>query len=380
MKIVIAPDSFKESLSALEVSKCIETGFRHIFPEAEYHLLPLADGGEGTVDVLLHSLQGEVKRCLVTDPIGTPIQATWAVLDGGQTALIEIAAASGLDKVEVGNRNPTKSTCFGTGELIKAALDSGVTKIMLGLGGSASNDGGAGILEALGGKLVDANGDVIGRGGEALLNLNRIDLSGLHPRCRDVEFVVACDVSNPLCGEHGASAVFGPQKGATSEQVIMLDHALSTMAQVAAEHLDKNHSETPGFGAAGGAALGLSLAFNIELISGIDMVLDAVKVDSLLEDCHLLLTGEGKIDNQTLQGKTPYGIASRAKARNIPVIAVSGSVGRDVDNLYQYMDCLFGTVRSPAPLSQVLEEAQANVTNVSRNIASTLKLGQQLKS
>ncbi|GAB1101803.1 MAG: glycerate kinase [Shewanella algae] len=378
MKIVIAPDSFKESLSALEVAGCIRDGFRQVFPNAEYCLLPLADGGEGTVDVLMHSLKGMPKCSLVTGPGGAKLDAEWALLDDSKTALIEIAQASGLDKVPPQDRDPATSTSYGTGELIREALDCGVEKIVLGLGGSATNDGGSGILQALGGVLLDSTGTPISRGGAALAALERIDLSDLHPRCREVEFVVACDVTNPLCGENGASYVFGPQKGAGPAQVTELESALEHFADVATGLSGVNHRDSTGFGAAGGAPLGLSLAFDIRIQPGIEMVLDTVDADAQLEGCSLLITGEGQIDNQTLQGKTPFGIARRAKARGIPVIAISGSLGKEVDELYACMDSFFGTVRSPQPLSQVLQEAQLNLTRTARNIASTLLTGHQL--
>lgn len=380
MKIVIAPDSFKESLSALEVAGCIRDGFCQVFPYAEFCLLPLADGGEGTVDVLMHSLRGLLQRNLVTGPDGAKLVAEWALLDDNKTALIEIAQASGLDKLLPQDRDPLTSTSFGTGELIREALDRGVEKILLGLGGSATNDGGAGILQALGGVLLDCSGTPIPQGGAALASLDRIDLSGLHPRCREVEFVVACDVTNPLCGESGASYVFGPQKGANPQQVAQLDDALAHFADTAAHLSGINHRGSAGFGAAGGAPLGLSLAFDIKSQPGIEMVLDTVNADALLEGCSLLITAEGQIDNQTLQGKTPFGIARRAKARDIPVIAVSGSLGKDVDELYACMDSIFGTVRSPQPLSQVLEEARLNLARTARNIAATLYVGHQVLS
>lgn len=375
MKIVIAPDSFKESLSALEVATGIYDGFRQVFPKAEYILLPLADGGEGTVDVLLHSLGGVKKRQQVLGPDGHKIQAEWALLDNGKTALIEFAQASGLERLNKQSRDPSITTSYGTGELICKALDSGVSKVILGLGGSATNDGGAGILEALGGILLDSSGSIINRGGAALAELYSIELSGLHPRCSDVEFVVACDVTNPLCGLNGASHTFGPQKGATNRQVIELESALANFANIASAYSGVNHMNTSGFGAAGGACLGLSLAFKIKVQSGIEMILDTVNVDRLLEGSDLVITGEGQLDNQTLQGKTPIGIAKRAKTRCIPVIAISGSLGVEVDELYTTMDSLFGTVRSPQSLDQVLEEANSNLIRTARNIASTLRVG-----
>jgi len=383
MKIIIAPDSFKESLDALAVATCIEAGFRDIFPDAQYIKLPLADGGEGTVDVLLQGLQGEKRFTEVEGPLGTPVTAMWAMLNASashptKTALIEVAEASGLDLLTPEARDPKRASTFGTGQLIKQAMDEGAEKIIIGLGGSATNDAGAGILQALGGKLLNADGVAIEKGGLALNNLTSMDLSTLDPRCQHIEFIVACDVSNPLCGVKGASHIFGPQKGATHNDIQELDKALLNFAQVAVSAGHPDHQDTAAFGAAGGTPLGLSLAFNIQIQAGIEMVLDTLNADQILEGADLLITGEGQMDNQTLQGKTPYGIAKRAALQGIATIGIAGSLGTDVDDLYGEMSCIFGTVRSPQKLSQVLTEAETNLTRTARNIAATLKLGNQL--
>ena len=375
MKILIAPDSFKESLTAKQVCQCIEAGFSQVFPQAQYTHLPLADGGEGTVDVLMQGLMGERKTSRVEGPLGEPVDAHWALLDEGRTALIEIAAASGLDLTTVEQRNPLITSTYGTGQLIKEALELGVEKILLGLGGSATNDGGAGIVQALGGALLDRQGCELVKGGAALAQLESIDMSNLHPRCQQVSLIVACDVSNPLCGERGASVVFGPQKGAQEQDIILLDEALTNFAEVVSALTGTIRENDAGFGAAGGAPLGLSLLFELHIQSGIEMVLDTLNADQWLTDVDLVITGEGQIDNQTLQGKTPFGIAQRANARGIPVIGIAGSLGYDVDALYSHIDSLFGTVRSPQALPQVLEEAQTNLIRTARNVAATLRLG-----
>jgi len=380
MKIVIAPDSFKESLSAMAVATCIEKGFSQIFPNSEFIKIPLADGGEGTVDVLVDALKGERENQVVQGPISGNVNAVWALLHEGQskTALIEIAAASGLDLITPEQRNPLMATSFGTGQSILQALDLGVEKIIIGLGGSATNDAGAGILQALGGQLLDSQGNELPVGGAALANLAAIDLTQLDKRCADVEFIVACDVSNPLTGNNGASHVFGPQKGATPEMVELLDNALSHFADIAAQTTNIKQHKSAGFGAAGGAPLGLSLAFNIQIQAGIDMVLDILKVDDALAGADLVITGEGQMDNQTLNGKTPFGIAKRAQARGIPVIAIAGSLGFEVEALYDTIGSIFGTVRSPQALAQVLSEAEGNLTRTARNIAATLAMGNKL--
>ncbi|MEZ9685059.1 glycerate kinase [Vibrio atlanticus] len=389
MKIVIAPDSFKESLSAVSVAACIEKGFREIFPDADYVTLPLADGGEGTVDVLLQGLAGQKRTNKVQGPLGTLISAEWAMLEPSvqsskRTALIEIAAASGLDLLKPEQRDPLIASSFGTGQLILEAIEQGAQTIILGLGGSATNDGGAGIVQALGGRLLDSkgqdsNGQELNRGGAALAELASIDLTGLDSRCADVELIVACDVDNPLCGDNGASHVFGPQKGATPDQVLILDKALANFAQIAESQGcvggdDPVHKRT-GYGAAGGTPMGLGLLFNIQIKPGIEMVLDVLQADDLLKGADLVITGEGQMDNQTLQGKTPYGMAKRASLQGIPTIAIAGSLGTEVETLYGEMSSLFGTVRSPQSLDQVLPEAELNLTRTARNIAATLKVG-----
>ncbi|PTP73426.1 glycerate kinase [Vibrio splendidus] len=392
MKIVIAPDSFKESLSAVSVAACIEKGFREIFPDAEYVTLPLADGGEGTVDVLLQGLAGQKRIHQVEGPLGALVNAEWAMLEPSdsnpnKTALIEIAAASGLDLLKPEQRDPLIASSFGTGQLILEAIERGAQTIILGLGGSATNDGGAGIVQALGGRLIDSkgqddDGQELNRGGAALAELASIDLTGLDSRCADVELIVACDVDNPLCGDNGASHVFGPQKGATPEQVLMLDKALANFAQIAESQgcvgSDEPVQERAGYGAAGGTPMGLGLLFNMQIKPGIEMVLDVLQADEVLKGADLVITGEGQMDNQTLQGKTPYGIAKRASLQGIPTIGIAGSLGTEVEALYGEMSSLFGTVRSPQSLDQVLQEAEKNLTRTARNIAATLKLGRKM--
>ncbi|CAK2430408.1 glycerate kinase [Vibrio crassostreae] len=384
MKIVIAPDSFKESLSAVSVAACIEKGFREIFPDADYVTLPLADGGEGTVDVLLQGLAGQKRSHQVEGPLGALVNAEWAILEPSasnqkKTALIEIAAASGLDLLTPEQRDPLVASSFGTGQLILEAMQQGVQTIILGLGGSATNDGGAGIVQALGGRLLDRAGQELSRGGAALADLASIDLTDLDSRCADIELIVACDVDNPLCGDNGASHIFGPQKGASPEQVVMLDQALANFAQVAEAQGcvsgDESVHKRTGYGAAGGTPMGLGLLFNMQIKPGIEMVLDVLQADEVLKGADLVITGEGQMDNQTLQGKTPYGIAKRASLQGIPTIGIAGSLGTEVEALYGEMSSLFGTVRSPQPLEQVLREAELNLTRTARNIASTLRLG-----
>lgn len=380
MKIVIAPDSFKQSLSAFSVCQYIEAGFKEHFPDAYYHYLPLADGGEGTVEVLLQALNGQKVLSEVEGPLGEPLQAEWALLEEGKTALIEIAAVSGLDKIAHQCRNPLVASTFGTGQLIKEALERGVNKILIGLGGSATNDGGAGIVEALGGIFYNGAGERVGRGGLALADIAHLDLSQVDPRWSQIHCVIACDVTNPLTGPSGASHIFGSQKGATAQDAIRLDAALTHFADIAQRLTGKNYQAIPGYGAAGGAPLGLSLLFDTEIKPGIEMVMEALDADSVLSGADLVITGEGQMDNQTLQGKTPFGIARKAAALNIPVIGIAGSLGAESDALMHTFSGIFSTVRAPQPLEQVLSEAAENLQRTASNVAAMLKLGRRLSA
>jgi len=328
MKIVIAPDSFKESLSAFQAARAIEKGFRDVFPEAEYVLIPMADGGEGTVQSLVDATGGTVIEKRVTGPLGEPVDAFFGLLGDGKTAVIEMAAASGLHLVPNEKRNPLLTTTRGTGELIRAALDKGVEHLIIGVGGSATNDGGAGMIQALGGRLLDQKRQEIAPGGGHLSELAEIDLSSLDSRLKKVKIDVACDVDNPLTGPNGASAVFGPQKGATPEMVRQLDENLSRFADVVEQTLEKPIRHVPGAGAAGGLGAGLLAFLDAELKRGVEIVLEAVQFQERVKDASLVITGEGRIDGQTISGKTPIGVAKAAKQYGIPVIGIAGFVIR----------------------------------------------------
>ncbi|MDG0764261.1 glycerate kinase [Bacillus halotolerans] len=375
MKIIIAPDSFKESLSALEAAHAIERGFKTVFPDAEYRKLPMADGGEGTVQSLIDATGGIIKEQIVTGPLGEPVKAFFGIMGDEKTAVIEMAAASGLHLVPAETRNPLVTSTRGTGELIAAALDAGAEHLIIGIGGSATNDGGAGMIQALGGRLLDESGDEIGPGGGALSQLSSIDVEGLDPRLRNVKIEVACDVDNPLTGPRGASAVFGPQKGATPDMVRILDQNLSHFADVA----ETSFRETEGAGAAGGLGWSLLTFLRADLKRGIDIVLDAVQFESEVQDADLVITGEGRIDSQTVYGKTPIGVAKAAKAYDVPVIGLAGSVSRDSDAVYEHgMDALFSIVPGAVPLADALEHAAENMERTARNIAASLKLAKTM--
>jgi glycerate kinase len=376
MKIVIAPDSFKESLSALEVARAIEAGFREIFPDAQYVKLPVADGGEGTVQAMIDATGGRRVEHAVTGPLGERVQAFYGLTGGDPVAVIEMAAASGLELVAPAQRNPLASSSFGTGELIRAALDAGARRFVLGVGGSATNDGGAGMVQALGAQLLDAQGRELGPGGGALSELARIDVSGLDPRLRDCVFDVACDVSNPLVGPQGASAIFGPQKGANAEMVKQLDANLRHYAQVVRRDLGADVADVPGAGAGGGIAAAMMVFLGGRLRPGIDIVTGAVGLDAAVRDADLVVTGEGRIDGQTVNGKTPVGVARVAQRAGKPVIGIGGCLARDAGAVHGHgIDAIFGAVSRPCTVREALDEARFNLQAAARNIAATLKLG-----
>ncbi|MGV6988004.1 glycerate kinase [Testudinibacter sp. P80/BLE/0925] len=370
MKIVIAPDSFKESLTALEVAEAIESGFKKIFPQAEYIKVPMADGGEGTVQSLVDATGGRLLEVAVTAPLGEKTTAFFGLSGDGKTAIIEMAAASGLHLVPPAQRNPLLTTSYGTGELIKAALDHGVEKIILGIGGSATNDGGVGMLQALGVDFRDQQQQPLGFGGEKLAQIAAITLDRLDPRLQRVEIEVACDVDNPLCGQHGASATFGPQKGATPAMVLQLDRALAHFAAIAKRQLGLQISEVAGAGAAGGMGGGLLLLPNVTLRPGVQIVVEAVNLAQQLQDADLVITGEGRIDGQTVHGKTPIGVAKTAKRFNKAVIAISGCLRDDYEAVYAHgIDAVFPIITQLGSLEETLANGRKNLISTAQNIA-----------
>ncbi|HGE6882969.1 TPA: glycerate kinase [Citrobacter amalonaticus] len=378
MKIVIAPDSFKESLSAMQVATAIEQGFREIYPDAQYVKLPMADGGEGTVESMVEATEGHYHFIDVTGPLGTPVQARWGMLGDGKTAVIEMAAASGLHHVPPEHRNPLLTTSYGTGELILAALDRGVEHIILGIGGSATNDGGAGMLQALGIDLLDEKGDALPEGGGALSKLATIDTSHADPRLKTVSITVACDVNNPLCGPTGASAIFGPQKGATEAMVAALDGALAVYGKRLQEFTGRDVMNAPGAGAAGGMGAALLGLLGADLKPGVEIVINALQLQRLVADASLVITGEGRLDSQSICGKTPIGVARCAKRYQKPVIALAGGLTQDHQIVHEHgLDAVFSVLTRIATLPEALEDAEYNLRISARNIASVWKLSQQ---
>ncbi len=333
MKILVCPDSFKGSLSAAEAAAAVARGARRAVADARIVEIPLADGGEGTVDALVRATNGQVRRVRVHDPLMREIESFYGVLGDAETAVIEMAAASGLSLLVESERNPMIASTYGTGELLASAQQAGARRIIVGIGGSATNDGGAGAMSALGARFLDRNGRELPPGGAALADLARIDVSGFRFPVGAVAVDAACDVTNPLCGPHGASAVFGPQKGATPEMVRELDAALANYAAVLKRDLGKDVADLPGAGAAGGLGAGLAAFLDARLRSGIGIVLDAVGFDDALHDADLVITGEGRLDEQTAGGKTISGVLRRASARSIPVIALAGSISGDLSAL-----------------------------------------------
>ncbi len=379
MKIVIAPDSYKESLSALDVASAIEAGFREIFPDADYVKIPVADGGEGTVEAMVAATQGNIVRLTVTGPLGKPVDAFYGLSGDENTAFIEMAAASGLELVPAAQRDPLITTSIGTGELIKNALDRGVQHIIIGIGGSATNDGGAGMMQALGARLLDQHGQQIGRGGGALPQLAKIDISELDDRIQHCRFEVACDVTNPLIGDKGASAIFGPQKGATPELVQQLDKALAHYADIIHRDLDIDVLHIDGGGAAGGMGAALHAFCQADLRRGIEIVTEALGLAEQVKDADLVITGEGRIDSQTINGKVPIGVAKVAKRFNKPVIGIAGSLTADVGVVHeQGLDAVFSVLFSIGTLEDALANAAQNVRLTARNVAATIRAGQGL--
>ncbi|WP_455268741.1 glycerate kinase [Rahnella aceris] len=381
MKIIIAPDSFKESLSAECAAMAIEDGFRAVFPELEAVRLPVADGGEGTVDALIAATGGHRIDIEVTDPQGHRVRGFYGVNGKGDCAVIEMAAASGLMLVPAGQRDPLAATSFGTGELIRHALDGGIRHIILGIGGSATVDGGIGMVQALGGRFTDAQGIDLPWGGAALAQLAAIDLSQLDPRLAQCRIEVACDVENPLTGPCGAAAVFGPQKGASVQDVQVLDAALAHLAAVIFRHLGVNVLEWPGGGAAGGMGVAARLFLRGNMRSGIDIIMDAIGLEEAMQGATLVITGEGRLDQQTINGKAPVGVARLAQRYHVPVIGLAGILGEGVEVVHQHgLEAVFSILPRLAPLETVLEQGEENLRYAAQNLARVYRLGMKASS
>ncbi|WP_131209687.1 glycerate kinase family protein [Bifidobacterium longum] len=374
-RYLCAPDSFKESLTAMEAARAMAQGIENADHDAEVRCLPMADGGEGTARALVDATGGSMHAVPVHDPLGRPVEGHFGLLADGTTAVVETAEASGLALLEAKKRNPLIASSYGTGELILAAVRSGAKRIIVGLGGSATNDAGAGLLQALGVRLLDKNGNDLAHGGAALANLTTIDISTMDPALKNVAITAACDVTNPLTGPTGASAVFGPQKGASKDDVATLDAALAHFAQVIDSQLGVAVNDVPGAGAAGGIGAALKGFLNAEFRPGIAIVIEQSGLDAAAQWADVVFTGEGSIDFQTKFGKTPAGVAETAKRHGKPVIAVAGHIGTGIDELHEVgIDAVFGIAPGAASLSELLADAAANVTRTTEQIVRTLQL------
>ncbi|MEG0773934.1 glycerate kinase [Clostridium sp.] len=369
MKIVIAPDSFKGSLTASEVADAIERGISKVNDNIYIEKVPMADGGEGTVQSLVDATGGKIVSTVVFNPLMEEISSFYGILGDNKTAVIEMSAASGLPLLSKEEKNPLITTTFGTGELFLHALEEGCRNFIIGIGGSATNDGGFGMMKALGIKFLDIKGEDIGFGGGALEKLYSIDISGIDGRIKECSITVACDVDNPLCGPQGASAIFGPQKGATEEMIKILDNNLKLYSEIIEKQLGVSMATIPGAGAAGGLGGGLLAFLNAKLKRGIDIVIETTKLEEYVHDADLVITGEGSIDYQTQYGKTPFGVASVAQKYDVPVIALAGGIGKEANTLYKKgFDSIFSIVDKPMTLEEAIENGEQLLEDASERI------------
>ncbi|WP_122672206.1 glycerate kinase [Pseudomonas viridiflava] len=375
MKIVIAPDSFKDSLSAQAVADAIASGLAEVWPHAELVKCPMADGGEGTIEAVLDACEGQWMSAQVSGPLGDSVAAQWGWLAQSRTAIIEMAMASGLQLLTRAQRDACMTSTEGTGQLISAALDAGAQRVILAIGGSATNDGGSGMLSALGARFLDRNDQPLPRGGRALTDLARIDLSGLDPRLANVRVEIAADVDNPLCGPNGASHIFGPQKGASPDQVLALDAALGHFADHSARTLGRDLRDSPGSGAAGGMGFAAKAYLNASFRAGVEVVADLTGLEQALVGADLVITGEGRFDAQTLRGKTPLGVARVAQRQRVPVIVLAGTLGEGYEQLYQHgISAAFALTSGPMDLEQACREAPRLLQERARDVARVWRL------
>ncbi|KUG02453.1 glycerate kinase [hydrocarbon metagenome] len=376
-RIIVAPDSFKESLSASQVTQSISEGIKKTLPAAQVIQVPLSDGGEGLTESLIAAAGGQFIYCPVTGPLGERIQARYGILNDQCTAIIEMAAASGLPLVPRGERNPLITTTRGTGDLIRAALDAGCKKLIIGIGGSATNDGGAGMAQALGVKLLDDRGREISPGAQGLLSLSKIEMSDIDPRLTQTEVLVACDVENPLYGLNGAAYVYGPQKGARLDMLPLLNQALINLADTIVSDLQIQVHDVPGAGAAGGLGAGLMAFIGGKLCSGIQLVFEILGFEAILAaGADLVITGEGSINGQSLYGKVPVGVARLAKNYDLPVLAIVGHIGPGADKVYEAgIDAIMAMAPGPISLEESISRAEELLTDATSRALRIMNLG-----
>ncbi len=376
-KIVIASDSYKESLSSLEVASCIETGFKKVFPDLDVVKIPISDGGEGTVDIVLENENIKKINVDVYDPLMRKINTYYAYDPQTNTAIIEMAKASGLELLDENEKNPLKTTTYGTGQIFVDAINKGIKNFIIGIGGSATNDAGIGFANALGYKFLDINGNELDPVGESLSKIKTIVESKVYS-LEGISIEVACDVQNQLYGPNGAAYIYGEQKGGSKEQIKQLDQGLQNISKVFSEKSGKDYN-VPGAGAAGGLGAGLQYFGNATLKSGIDIITNFMNLSNELKGADLLITGEGRIDGQSKNGKTPVGCAKVARALNIPTIAICGTIGKKANEVYEYnIDSFFSAIQEPLSLEEAMNKTRFNLENISENIARTLKIGSNI--
>ncbi|MCK9444345.1 MAG: glycerate kinase [Tissierellaceae bacterium] len=373
--ILLAPDSFKESMTAKEACQVMERGIKKANKDISCIHVPMADGGEGTMESLVDATNGKIYREKVIGPLGREVEATYGILGDGETGIVEMASASGIHLVPANEKNPMITTTYGTGQLIKACLDRGIKRLLIGIGGSATNDGGVGAIQALGGKFLDIHGDELGYGGGELIKLHTIDLKDLDNRLKGIEVEVACDVDNPLWGNTGASYVFGPQKGADAQMVKILDDNLRHYGNIIKEQLGIDVLDVPGAGAAGGLGAGLLAFLRGNLSKGIDMVIRYSGIEDKLPKADMVWTGEGSLDFQTQYGKTPMGVAQIAKKYNKPVIGLAGKIGDNIEILYELgIDAVFSITKDITTLEEALKKGPENLEKASENIIRLMNI------
>ncbi len=379
LKVVAAPQTFKGSISALNAAEAISIGVKNIYPSAEVLLCPVADGGDGTLETLVEVSNGNIVECVVEGPTGTSVEAQWGAMGDEQTAVIEMARTSGLALLDLSERDPLNASTYGLGEAILSALDQNYRKFIIGIGGSATNDGGAGMAQAVGISLKDKFGKEIPRGGAALSKLHSIDTAGIDPRIKQSEFMVACDVNNPLTGPEGASAVYGPQKGATPEMITQLDEALKNFAETILRDLGEEVEHISGAGAAGGLGAGMMAFMGGTLKPGVDIVLDTVGLADKLKGTDIVITGEGGIDFQTVYDKAPIGVAKLAKNLGIPTIALAGLVGKDFQVVHKDgIESVFSIVNGPMTLENASSNAHRLIVESTEQVMRLLRVGTTL--
>ena len=380
MKIVIAPQTFKGSISALDAAEAMREGVLEVFPDADTVLLPVADGGDGTLETLVDGSGGEIRETEVCGPLGERRSAEWGAMGDGVTAVIEMARTSGLALVSPDERDPLNATTYGLGEIVLAALDDGFRRFIMGIGGSATNDAGAGMAQALGARLLDEAGAELQVGGAALANLSRIEKSGIDIRVAESSFLVACDVSNPLTGPEGASAIYGPQKGATPDMVKTLDAALTRFSEIAKRDLGVEINDLRGAGAAGGLGGGMVAFLNAELRAGVDIVLGTVSLDEALKEADLVVTGEGALDYQTVYSKAPIGVAERARRLGIPVVAIAGTLGDGFDLVHDHgIEAATAITNGPMSLEEATSRASSLIAQTSVQAMRMIRVGMGMR-